>query len=250
MSQCKVMLRGLLTGPESAYFNQSRFLILARTSGSSNEFLVLKVLGSQEFQERVAEQVRVFTIVETEAHFIQIGLQVLCANTMPRSHNAALKQRKCGFNPVRVDVTVHIFAVAVTNSFVFCKHASVMQRLRVSLKFVRHNYINVSRDVFLDVLRQGSRLHILGMKEPEFSPALLDTDNHLLFALRMADFVLMAALHSVSTVEGLDQPWSRLARQVGRMQVSSTLMDCVYIASGVVAPRGWRPIASTHCSKT
>lgn len=63
-------------------------------------------------------------------------------------------------------------------------------------------------------------------------------------------FVLMAALHSVSTVAGLDQPWSRLARQVGRMQVSSTLMDCVYIASGVVAPRGWRPIASTHCSKT
>ena len=48
-------------------------------------------------------------------------------------------------------------------------------------------------------------------------------------------FVLMAATHSVSSLEGLGQPWSRLAEQVEEMEVSTTLMGGVYIASGVVA---------------
>lgn len=48
-------------------------------------------------------------------------------------------------------------------------------------------------------------------------------------------FVLLAAMHSVSSLEGLAQPWSRLAEQVGEMDVSTTLMGGVFIASGVVA---------------
>lgn len=48
-------------------------------------------------------------------------------------------------------------------------------------------------------------------------------------------FVLMAATHSVSSLEGLGQPWSRLAEQMEEMEVSTTLMGGVYIASGVVA---------------
>jgi demethylmenaquinone methyltransferase/2-methoxy-6-polyprenyl-1,4-benzoquinol methylase len=50
-------------------------------------------------------------------------------------------------------------------------------------------------------------------------------------------FVLLAAMRSVTRMEGLDQPWSLLAEQVGEMEVSTTLFGGVYIASGVVNPR-------------
>ena len=48
-------------------------------------------------------------------------------------------------------------------------------------------------------------------------------------------FVLMAAMYSVTSLEGLDQPWSRLAEHLDKLEVSVELMGSVYIASGVVA---------------
>ncbi len=45
-------------------------------------------------------------------------------------------------------------------------------------------------------------------------------------------FVLMAALHSVTSLEGLGSPWSYLAEQVGEMEV--TRSGGVYIASAQV----------------
>lgn len=46
-------------------------------------------------------------------------------------------------------------------------------------------------------------------------------------------FVLAAASHSVTSLEGLGRPWSRLAEQVGELDVTATMMGGVYIASGV-----------------
>jgi len=46
-------------------------------------------------------------------------------------------------------------------------------------------------------------------------------------------FVLMAALHSVTSLEGLGSPWSHLADQVGEMEV--TQRSGVYIASAVTS---------------
>ena len=48
-------------------------------------------------------------------------------------------------------------------------------------------------------------------------------------------FVWMAALHSVTSLEGLDQPWGLLAEHLSALQVETTLMGGVYIASGTVA---------------
>lgn len=50
-----------------------------------NEFAVLKMLGLQQLQQRVTKQTRISAIVEPEAYFVQVGLQMLCANPMPRS---------------------------------------------------------------------------------------------------------------------------------------------------------------------
>lgn len=50
-------------------------------------------------------------------------------------------------------------------------------------------------------------------------------------------FVLLAAMRSVTRMEGLGQPWSLLAEQVGKMEVNSTLLGGVYIASGTITQR-------------
>lgn len=42
-------------------------------------------------------------------------------------------------------------------------------------------------------------------------------------------FVMAAALHSVSSLDGLGQPWSVLSDHVGRLDVSTTLMGGVFI---------------------
>jgi SAM-dependent methyltransferase len=49
-------------------------------------------------------------------------------------------------------------------------------------------------------------------------------------------FVLLAALYSVSSMEGLGHPWDKLARRLADVEVQSTLMGGVYIARGVYEP--------------
>jgi len=44
--------------------------------------------------------------------------------------------------------------------------------------------------------------------------------------------VLPAALHSVTSLEGLHKPWSRLAARTGPLDVETMLLGTVYIASG------------------
>lgn len=45
--------------------------------------------------------------------------------------------------------------------------------------------------------------------------------------------VLLAAMYSVTSMEGLDQPWSRLAEHLSELEVSIEPMGGVFIASGV-----------------
>lgn len=49
-------------------------------------------------------------------------------------------------------------------------------------------------------------------------------------------FVLLAALYSVTSFEGLDRPWDLLARRLADVEVRTSLMGGIYIASGVYAP--------------
>lgn len=49
--------------------------------------------------------------------------------------------------------------------------------------------------------------------------------------------VLLAALRSTSTLEGLSRPWSHLASAVGRMRVERMMLGGVYVASAVLARR-------------
>lgn len=47
-----------------------------------------------------------------------------------------------------------------------------------------------------------------------------------------------AALYSVSSLEGLQQPWDRLADQLGGMAVDTLWLDAVFVAHGTTPPQG------------
>jgi hypothetical protein len=47
-------------------------------------------------------------------------------------------------------------------------------------------------------------------------------------------FVLGAALYSVTTLQGMDQPWRVLARQLPTMQVERLWSGAIYLARGTV----------------
>lgn len=72
-------------------------------------------------------------------------------------------------------------------------------------------------------LKPGARVVASGLKWSWAIPANL--------------FVWSAALHSVTTLEGLDRPWSWLAERIGPLDVETLLLDTVYVASGRLADR-------------
>lgn len=49
-------------------------------------------------------------------------------------------------------------------------------------------------------------------------------------------FVLLAALYSVTSFDGLGKPWDLLARRLADVHVNTSLMGGIYVASGVYAP--------------
>ena len=54
--------------------------------------------------QSINEQIGLLTAIESEAHFIEVGRKMLCTDIMPRSHDAALEKRECGFYGVGVNV--------------------------------------------------------------------------------------------------------------------------------------------------
>ena len=46
-------------------------------------------------------------------------------------------------------------------------------------------------------------------------------------------FVLLAAMRSVTSFEGLSKPWSKLGKHLANVEVQTALMGGIYVASGV-----------------
>ena len=72
-------------------------------------------------------------------------------------------------------------------------------------------------------LKPGARIVACGLK---WAPA---------WALPANLFVWAAAQYSVTSLEGLDRPWERLAAHTGPLEVESLLLGSVYLASGRLA---------------
>ena len=131
--------------------------------------------------QRVDKQIGVFAAIESERHFVQIGLQVLRADLVPRSHDAALEQRECRLDGVGVNVALDIYTAAMIDSLVLLSlDSSFDHGFGITDEIVSDHNFHVSADVFLDELRQRTGLRILSVEEPQGSAALSDSDYDFL----------------------------------------------------------------------
>jgi demethylmenaquinone methyltransferase/2-methoxy-6-polyprenyl-1,4-benzoquinol methylase len=73
-------------------------------------------------------------------------------------------------------------------------------------------------------LKPGARIVATGL---QWAPAWAWPTN---------GFVLLAAMYSVTSFDGLGRPWDMLARRLSDVDVRTSLMGGIYILSGVYSP--------------
>src|SRR5580698_7710088 len=132
-----------------------------------------------ELEHGIAKQKWILTILKSPCHLIEVGLQMLCRNTMPSANNAALQERESRLHRVRMKVAVNVLLRAVINHVMLLGgHRSFSQGGRVGHEVIRHNHIYIGRDVLADVMSQRTTLGVFRMKKPQFAAALTNSDYH------------------------------------------------------------------------
>src|SRR5690348_14132424 len=134
-------------------------------------------MSSDHMTQSVQEQIGILPAIEPEGHLIQVGGEMLCADLVPRSHDAALQERECGLYGIGVNVALNVNPITMTDGFVLrAMNASGNHCLGICWHLICDHYINIGANVFLDVLRKSSSLRIAGVEESEVSAALTDAD--------------------------------------------------------------------------
>src|SRR5690242_9451186 len=83
--------------------------------------------------------------IETEGHLIQVGREMLCADLVPSSHNAALQEGECGLDRVGMNVALHVYPVTMADSLMLgTVNACGNHGLGISRKLIRDHHINIS----------------------------------------------------------------------------------------------------------
>lgn len=133
-----------------------------------------------EFQHRIAEQKRVFAVVKPPRHFVEVSREMLCGDSMPRSDDAALQERKGRLDGVCVELVVYILLCAMVYYVMLCCwHRSLAESSRISNEIIRHNHVNIGGDILADVLRQSAALRIFRVEESQIATTFSNTDDNL-----------------------------------------------------------------------
>ena len=142
----------------------------------SYQFFVFKVLSVNELDDRIAEKVRVFAVIESKTHFIEIGREMLRIHFMPRPNDAALKQGKGRLDCIRVNVAVSVLARVIDRAMLVSLH--FVQRERVDRGFIREDDFNVASQIGFDDPAHSVRSGILRVDESKIAIALPNPNDH------------------------------------------------------------------------
>ena len=130
--------------------------------------------------QSINEQIIVFAPIEAERHLFAVGLEMLRANLVPRSHDTALEQGERGFDSVGVNIAFDVDVQLVTNRLVASLFAELLCCAPIASPIIRVQNLDIFAQVLADVLFESSALRILGMKEPEIAAALTNSDYDFL----------------------------------------------------------------------
>ena len=145
------------------------------------QLFVLKIWRCNQFEDGIAEKIGVFAIVEAEAHFLKVGLEMFCTEFMPATAQTALEQRECGFNGIGVGLSAYVFLDSMLNHLVLFGKSHSPCHSAIGVEFVGKEHVNVLSYVIAEKLLKDSPGDFLGMEQTEFPVALADTDDWTLF---------------------------------------------------------------------
>lgn len=128
----------------------------------------------------IEKQIRGIPAIEAKFHLFQIGREMLCADSVPRSCDSAFQEREGGFDGVSVNVSHDVNTGTVIDFLVLGRPLGFTHRGFVRGCIVSEDYFHVLRDVLADILRECSTLCISSMEEAEIAIALTDADNNFL----------------------------------------------------------------------
>jgi hypothetical protein len=135
----------------------------------------------------IQKQVRVLPAIETEGHLFAVGLEMLRANLVPRSHYSALEQGERGFDSVRLGVAIDVNLELVANRLVASIFPQMLCRASVGFPIVCVQNLDISTQVFADILFQRPALYIFRVKESEIAATLPQANR---------DFLVFPAMRS------------------------------------------------------
>ena len=123
----------------------------------------------------IEKQIGVVPPIESERHFFEVGLKMLCAQLMPATAQAALEKGESGFDGVGVGIAANVLFDSMPDHLVFDSHALCDAAIHV--EFIGEQDFDVFSQVLAHELFNGASGHILGMKQPEFTIPLPNPDN-------------------------------------------------------------------------
>ena len=148
-----------------------------------SQLIECKCWRGNHMTQSVNEQVGTLATIEPKGHFIQVSCEMLCADLVPRSDDAAFQERERRFNGVRCDalavVVPGVFLGRVINGLMIEPDRCAA----VGSQFIGDDYVHIGADIFFDVLRESARLRIFGMEKSQIAIALPDANNNLLRGL-------------------------------------------------------------------
>jgi hypothetical protein len=161
-----------------SFYHRSLFFRLVNNLGCQP--LEGKRGSGHHVSQGVQKQVGILPAVESEGHFLAIGLEMLGTHAMPRANNPALEQRECRFNAVGVNVAFRIDAELVADRLVPSILAEMLRGALICLKIISKKNLDILTDILADVLLKSPALHVFRVKEAKIAAALPDTYDYFL----------------------------------------------------------------------
>jgi len=134
--------------------------------------LIFQIGRCDELQNRITEKKRVLAIVESEAHFFEVGLKMLGTEFMPATAQTALEKGEGGFNGVGVSIPANVFFLAMRD--LFMRESRPLGDLLIGREFVGEKYFS---HIVLEELFEDAASHLLRVKKSQFSVSLANADD-------------------------------------------------------------------------
>ncbi len=197
--------------------------------------------------QSINKQIGAVPAIEAELHLCEVSGQMLSADLVPRSDNAALQEREGRFDCVSRDASAilvsGVFLGSVVDGFV-----SVLSNGGfIGGQFVSDDYVYVGANVLLDVLRQRSLTSIFGVEETNIAAALTDSDNDLFLSILAPMLFEVALLSANIRFVHLDRAVQHRALYLFHGRTDAvTEIPCRLVTALVLSPDGALELQCTH----